>query len=80
MKRMYGWDEAIKSKLHAIYPQLGHGQEVLESLDMRIVSDCVDFIESRNRHFNVNSFKELFEKVPSDSISSYLHEIRLKNL
>ena len=22
------------------------------------------FIESRNRHFSVNSFKELFEKVP----------------
>ena len=39
-----------------------------------ILFDCVDFIESRNRHFNVNSFKELFEKVPPDSILSYLHE------
>ena len=29
-----------------------------------VLFDCVDFIESRNRHFNVNSFKELFEKVP----------------
>ena len=39
----------------------------------------VDFIESRNRHFNVNSFKEPFEKVPIDSIASYLpvHEIGL---
>ena len=39
--------------------------------------DCVDFIESRNRHFSVNSFKELFEKVPPDRILSYLHEIGL---
>ena len=42
-----------------------------------ILFDCVDFIESRNRHSNVNSFKELFEKVPPDSILSYLHEIGL---
>ena len=34
---------------------------------------CVDFIESRNIHFTVNTFKELFEKIPPDSISSYLH-------
>ena len=25
-----------------------------------ILLDCVDFIEMRSRHFNVNSFKELF--------------------
>ena len=42
-----------------------------------ILFECVDFIESRNRHFSVNSFKELFEKVPPDSILSYLHEIGL---
>ena len=42
-----------------------------------ILFDCVDFIESRNRHFNVDTFKELFEKVPPDSILSYLHEIGL---
>ena len=42
-----------------------------------ILLDCVDFIESRNRHFSVNSFRELFEKVPPDSILSYLHEIGL---
>ena len=42
-----------------------------------ILFDCVDFIESRNRHFNVNSFKGFFEKLPPDSILSYLHEIHL---
>ena len=42
-----------------------------------ILFEYVHFIESRNRDFNVNSFKELFEKVPPDSISSYLHEIGL---
>ena len=42
-----------------------------------IFFDCVDFIESRNRHFNVDTFKALFEKVPPDSILSYLHEIGL---
>ena len=34
-------------------------------------------LASRNRHFNNNWFKELFEKVPPDSILSYLHEIGL---
>ena len=42
-----------------------------------ILVDCFDFIEFRNRHFNENSFKELFEKVPPDHISSYLREIRV---
>ena len=42
-----------------------------------ILFECVDFIESRNRHFSVNNFRELFKKVPPDSILSYLHEIGL---
>ena len=42
-----------------------------------ILFNCVDFIESGNIHFNVNSFKELFERVSPDSILSYLHEIGL---
>ena len=29
-----------------------------------ILFDCVNFIDSRNRHCNVNSFKELFGRVP----------------
>ena len=37
----------------------------------------IDFFESRNKHFNINRFKALFEKVPPDSILSYLHEIGL---
>ena len=41
-----------------------------------ILSDCVDFIESRNRHFNVNNFKEPSEKVPPDSIFSHLQETK----
>ena len=36
--------------------------------------DCVDSIEIRNRHFNVNFF---FKIIPPDSILSYLHEIGL---
>ena len=42
-----------------------------------IIFDCFDFTESGHRHFNVNSFKELVEKIPTDSILSYLHEIGL---
>ena len=42
-----------------------------------ILFDGVNFIETRNRHFIVNSFKELFEKVPPDRILSYLHAIGL---
>ena len=42
-----------------------------------ILFDCVDFIESGNGYCNVNSFKELFETVPPDSILSFLHEIGL---
>ena len=42
-----------------------------------ILFDCIYFIESRNRHFNVYSFNELFEKVPPGSILSYSHEIGL---
>ena len=42
-----------------------------------ILFECVNFIESRNRHFSINSFKELFENVPPDSILSYLHGIGL---
>ena len=37
-----------------------------------IVFDCADFMESRNIHFNVNSFK-----VSPDTIFSYVHEIGL---
>ena len=42
-----------------------------------ILFDGVDFIESGNRHFNVNSFKKLIEKFPPDSILSYFNEIGL---
>ena len=42
-----------------------------------ILFDCVDFIESRNRHFIVNSFKELFEKRFLQIILSYLDDIGL---
>ena len=36
-----------------------------------IFVECVFFIESGNRHINVDSFKKLFGKVPPDSILSY---------
>ena len=39
--------------------------------------DCVDFDLVRTDHFNVDSMKELFEKVPADSILAYLKEINL---
>ena len=45
------WDEAVDNKLHEIHP----------------LFDYVDFIESSNRHFDVNIFEELFEN-PPDSI------------
>ena len=38
---------------------------------MHIVFDCVDFIKSRNIHFNVNGSTEPFEKVPSDIMALY---------
>ena len=43
----------------------------------RISFDEVDLIASRYVHFNVNSFKELSEKVNPNSILSYLHNIEL---
>ena len=42
-----------------------------------ILFDCAESFEKKNRQFNVNSFKELFEKVPRSSILFYLHEIGL---
>ena len=35
---------------------------------------CVDFDLVRTDHFNVNSMKELFEKVQADSVLAYLKE------
>ena len=40
-----------------------------------ILLDCIDFIETRKRYFNVNSFNELFEKVPRTAF--YLTYMRL---
>ena len=42
-----------------------------------IMLDCVDFDLVRTDHFNVDSMKELFEKVQADSILAYLKEINL---
>ena len=39
--------------------------------------DCVDFDLVRTDHFNVDSMKELFEKVQADSILEHLKEINL---
>ena len=39
--------------------------------------DCVDCDLVRTDHFNVDSMKELFEKVQADSILAYLKEINL---
>ena len=41
------------------------------------LTDCVDFDLVRNDHFNVDSMKELFEKVQANSILAYLKEINL---
>ena len=43
--------------------------------DKHMSYDCVDF--NKSRHFNVNTFKELFEEVPPDGILFYLYEIGL---
>ena len=37
--------------------------------------DCVDVDLVRTDHFNVDSMKEVFEKVQADSILAYLKEI-----
>ena len=39
--------------------------------------DCVDIDLVRTDHFNVDSMKELFEKVQADSVLAYLKEINL---
>ena len=39
--------------------------------------DCVDFDLVRSDYFNVDSMKELFEKVQADLILAYLKEINL---
>ena len=39
--------------------------------------DCVDFDLVRTDHFNVDSVKELFEKVQADSILAYLIDFKI---
>ncbi len=44
-----------------------------------ILVDCVEFSHIRPGYFTVTSMKELFEKVTSDRILTYLKEIGLYN-
>ena len=54
------------------HERLNHDQLIALLVSHIMLIDCVDFIEFRNRHFNVNGF---FEKDPSDSV--YLIYMRL---
>ena len=42
-----------------------------------IMLDCVDFDLVRTDYFNVDSMKELFEKVQADSILAYVYLLML---
>ena len=45
-----------------------------------ILTECVDFSETRNEFYTTNTLKELFEKVPSNKILDYVKAIGIYNL
>ena len=59
---------------HTVEPAL-NGFEEVQSVKCK--QQIVLILLKSERHFDVISFKELFEKVPPDSILSYLYETGL---
>ena len=45
-----------------------------------ILIECVDFSETRNEFYTTDTYKELFEKVPSSQILDYIKAIGIYNL
>ena len=41
-----------------------------------ILTDCIDFSEDRNRYFQLNDLKQLFQDVSVDSILSFLKDVK----
>ena len=44
-----------------------------------ILTDCVDFLQDRNKYFQVRDLRQLFEDVPVDNILSFLKDTHLFN-
>ena len=42
-----------------------------------ILTECADFLETREKYYDVQNMQELFEDVPVESIFDYLKEIGL---
>ena len=42
-----------------------------------IMLECVDFAQARSRHFNVNTFQDVFNNVEPSAIIDYLKDIQL---
>ena len=44
-----------------------------------ILTDCIDFLQDRNKYFQVRDLRQLFQDVPVDNILSFLKDINLYN-
>ena len=44
-----------------------------------ILTDCIDFLQDRNKYFQVRDLKQLFQDVPVDNILSFLKDTNLFN-
>ena len=44
-----------------------------------ILTDCIDFLQDRNKYFQVRDLRQLFQNVPVDNILSFLKDTNLFN-
>ena len=44
-----------------------------------ILIDCIDFLQDRNKYFQVRDLRQLFQDVPVDNILSFLKDTNLFN-
>ena len=44
-----------------------------------ILTDCIDFLQDRNKYFQVRDLRQLFQDVPVDNILSFLKDTNLFN-
>ena len=44
-----------------------------------ILTDYIDFLQDRNKYFQVRDLRQLFQDVPVDNILSFLKDINIFN-
>ena len=44
-----------------------------------ILTDCIDFLQDRNKYFQVRDLRQLFQDVPVDNILSFLKDTNIFN-